>query len=697
MSELLHALVRLDALLAEGVARAEAEYGRASDPFRGLRIDLAEVERLLARRPGEPILSVGDAKHAGSASLDWLATEAELSPFDVDVVLVALAPEVDLRYERLYAYLQDDVTRKRPTVDLVLNLLCATPEERLEARDRFASSAPLVGGRIVRLVPPPDQPAPPRIAHAVKLEEQIVGALLGNLGLAEPLAGFCRIVEPAVTLDELLLTDELRGLLTRLIARCVYGKDPLRVYLRGLAGSGRHRAAEALASASGRALLSADVARAPTGEAFADAVNILLREAHLRGALLYVHGIDALRRNGDATVAELQRVLAVHSGPAILAGSEPWEPSPPSGGREPLGVVELPVGIPETALRREAWASELARRGIEIDEHDLHAIAARFRLTFGQIVEAAALAAARGALAPRRPRSQRVHDIFAAARDQTGYDLGKFAVKVAPVYGWHDIVLGDDVRDQLVEIRMRVAHRDRVLDEWGFDRKLSHGKGVTALFAGPPGTGKTMAAEIIGRDLGLDLYTIDLSGVVSKWIGETEKNLDRIFQAAEHGNAVLCFHEADAIFGKRSEVSDAHDRYANIEISYLLQKMETYDGLAVLTTNLPENIDEAFVRRLTFIVHFAFPETAERRAIWERAWPVETPLDDDLDLDALASAFRLSGGNIKNAALAAAFLAAEDGSPIGMEHVLHAIRREFGKLGTALSEEELVVRAGEGR
>jgi AAA+ superfamily predicted ATPase len=697
LTELFHALSRLDVLLADAVARAEAVYGggTARDPFRGMRVDLAEVERLLAREPGAPLLSTSAASRRAAPLLDWLRDGADLSAFDLDILLVALAPELDLRYERLYAYLQDDVTRKRPTVDLVLNLLCTTAREKLAARDRLSASSPLVAGRIVRLVPPLDDPAAPFLAYAVKVDEQIAGWMLGNRGLDARIAPFCQLVRREVSLDELLLPAATREVLSRLAKRSGTAPERVRIYLRGLPGTGRRRAAEAVAGAGGVALLVADLGRARTETPFDEAVATLFRAARLHGVPLYLDGIDALRADGRETdLAWVLDALTRHSGGVFLAGSEPWAATVPSSTGDAAGIVELAFDVPAASLRRAAWESELGARGVGLDPDDLDALAARFRLTGGQIAEAAAVAAGMRDLAGRQRRAQRTADVFAAARAQTGYDLGKLAVKVDPVYGWDDIVLPDEVRTQLREIRSWIAHRERVMDEWGFDRKLSHGKGVSALFSGPPGTGKTMAAEIIGRDLGLDLYTIDLSGIVSKWIGETEKNLDRIFQAAEHGNAVLCFHEADAIFGKRSEVSDAHDRYANIEISYLLQKMETYHGLAVLTTNLPENIDEAFVRRLSFIVHFPFPEAAERRAIWERVWPGETPLADDVDFDALAHAFRLSGGNIKNAALAAAYLAAAAGDSVRIEHVLHAVRREFGKMGVALSEQELQISSG---
>jgi SpoVK/Ycf46/Vps4 family AAA+-type ATPase len=212
---------------------------------------------------------------------------------------------------------------------------------------------------------------------------------------------------------------------------------------------------------------------------------------------------------------------------------------------------------------------------------------------------------------------------------------------------------------------------------------------VNALFAGPSGTGKTMAAEVIAQELRLDLYKIDLSGVVSKYIGETEKNLNRIFRAAENANAILFFDEADALFGKRSAVHDSHDRYANIEISYLLQKMEEYEGLSILATNLHRNMDEAFIRRLTMMIVFPLPDESHRQRIWQTVWPPQTPLDETVDLADLAQRFKLTGGNIKNIALTAAYLAAAAGSVVQPEHLLQALRREYQKMGKTLSEAEL--------
>ena len=281
-------------------------------------------------------------------------------------------------------------------------------------------------------------------------------------------------------------------------------------------------------------------------------------------------------------------------------------------------------------------------------------------------------------------------DLYSASRLHSNRKLATLAQKIEPRYTWDDIVLPPGRLQQLREICSQVKYRSLVYGEWGFDEKLSMGKGLNALFAGPSGTGKTMSAEIIANELGLDLYKIDLSGVVSKYIGETEKNLSRIFAEAETSNAILFFDEADALFGKRSEVRDAHDRYANIEISYLLQRMEEYEGVVVLATNLRKNMDDAFVRRMHSTVEFPFPSQKDRRRIWDQIWPDSTPRTPDLDLDFMARRFELAGGNIRNIAPTAAFLAADDGGVVTMAHLLRATQREYQKMGKVVAEGEFV-------
>jgi hypothetical protein len=277
--------------------------------------------------------------------------------------------------------------------------------------------------------------------------------------------------------------------------------------------------------------------------------------------------------------------------------------------------------------------------------------------------------------------------LWDACRAQARPRLDDLAQRIEPKAGWDDLVLGADQLDSLREIAIHVRGRGLVQGQWGFAERSSRGLGISALFEGPSGTGKTMAAEVLAGELNLDLYRIDLSQVVSKYIGETEKNLRRVFDAAESGGVILLFDEADALFGKRSEVKDSHDRYANIEIGYLLTRMEAYRGLAILTTNAREAIDTAFMRRIRFVIRFAYPGTAERAAIWRRAFPSRTPIGD-LDSEALAQV-ALTGANIANVALGAAFLAADAGESVTMRHIARAAVRERAKIDSPLSPKEI--------
>jgi SpoVK/Ycf46/Vps4 family AAA+-type ATPase len=280
-----------------------------------------------------------------------------------------------------------------------------------------------------------------------------------------------------------------------------------------------------------------------------------------------------------------------------------------------------------------------------------------------------------------------VIDLRAGALAQNASGLERLARRIHPRVTWDDLVLPAATVEHLREIADRAAHRDLVHEEW----RMGGGKGsqgVTALFVGESGTGKTMGAEVLAHELGLDLYAIDLATVVDKYVGETEKNLDRVFEAAGHVNCVLFFDEADALFGKRSDVQDAHDRYANVETAYLLQRMETFEGIAILATNLRANIDDAFTRRLDAMVDFPVPEEEHRRELWERCLGPRAPRAEDLDLDFLAHSFELSGGNIRNVTLAAAFLAAAEGRPISMADLIRGTGREYRKLGRLVSESE---------
>jgi SpoVK/Ycf46/Vps4 family AAA+-type ATPase len=268
-----------------------------------------------------------------------------------------------------------------------------------------------------------------------------------------------------------------------------------------------------------------------------------------------------------------------------------------------------------------------------------------------------------------------------AARAQSGQSLGNLAVKVNTLYGWDDLVLPPPTLKRVKDVAAAIKYRHIVYSQWGFERRIATGRGLKVLFAGASGTGKTMTAGVIARDLGLDLYKVDLSGIVSKYIGETEKNLERIFRAAHDSNAILFFDEADALFGKRSEVKDAHDRYANIEVAYLLQRMEEHEGAVILASNLSKNIDEAFARRMHYVVEFPQPDEHHREQLWRGMFPPQVPLGKDVDCRFLAKQFPIAGGDIRNVALDAAFLAAQDGQVVTMKQLVTALARQMMKQG----------------
>jgi SpoVK/Ycf46/Vps4 family AAA+-type ATPase len=429
---------------------------------------------------------------------------------------------------------------------------------------------------------------------------------------------------------------------------------------------------------------------------FDSTLKLIFREARLRQALLYLKNFDTLLEEERATsYGRFLKIANEDRGAIVLASEKP----PAARCEYSLKTYQVHFPGQDFGQRRACWDENLRRHGVTLSAKELDALAAGFRLTGGEIsvaiaaavdlarLRSAALASPETLTHDARPQPTAA-DLFASARARLSHNLSSFARKIEPKYAWEDIVLPVDQINQLREICNQYKYQQVVYGEWGFGRKLSLGRGLNVLFSGHPGTGKTMAAEVIAGELQIDLYKIDLSQVVSKYIGETEKSLNRIFSEAQAGSSILFFDEADALFGKRTEVKDSHDRYANIEVSYLLQKMEEYDGIAILATNLRQNMDEAFLRRMQFIVELPFPDEESRRRIWEVLFPREAPVASDVDFTLLAREVRLAGGNLKNIGLAAAFYAASDGRVIRQQHLVRAVRREFQKMGRSWSERD---------
>lgn len=608
-----------------------------------------------------------------------LTARLGLSETERRALIVCLAPELDRKYDRVYAYLQDDLARQRPSVDLVARLVAGTRHGRWRALRTLSPHGLLLRSGMLQTVEDPTSPSgSSALAQMLQVAAVVVGHVLGDSRPDLSLAGVARLVAPAPGSGQ-TREDRVRvARLVRLVGRHDVGAGGLVVHLHGPYGAGQADTARALAGALGTSLIEVDCRALPADPGgLADAVEAAMRDGWLYGVPVLLLDADRVLSppQGWTRAQVFDAALTRFPGRVLLAAERPWPgPATPRG----CALHEIRFEPPGPAVRRAAWTRMLGSLGMHAEDGWPQLLAEQFRLTVGQIHDVVDEVHGAAVALDRDP------DLDAwrtACRRRLDRDLDALSQRVPAARTWDDLVLDADRCALLHEICDQVRLRGAVLDGWGLGRRAAAvARGLTVLFAGPPGTGKSMAAEVVAHELALDLYRIDLSQIVSKYIGETEKHLARVFAAAEDSGAVLLFDEADALFGRRTEIADAHDRYANIETSYLLQRMEAYDGIAVLSTNLRRNLDDAFLRRLRFVVEFPLPDAERRQQIWARHLG-DVPLDDDVDLAALAHRLAVSGGSIRNIVLAAAFLAAAERVPVGMTHLMRAARREFDKIG----------------
>ncbi len=702
-------LARIDVKIRRQVRLWQLAGQDPYDTFRGLYISDAEVESLMARPWGSnwgqhavlppEELQAFDLAEAHAArqcqligeqfrsagktpALFHLVSAFNLDSFELDAFLICLAPMLDLRYGRLYAYLQDDVTRKRPTVNLILDLLCEPTPQRLLNLRYFSNQSTLIAYGLLERVSESGASLVPLLEQVLIPDESVVAWLLGRYEPSASLSPYVTFSYPQISQTDEVLTRPIVSKLSE-IKHLIGSLQPIIAFY-GQDVAGQLAAANLCAAWLKRPLLNVDLLRAiENGQPVDLVVQRALRDARLTNALPFFSGWDALMYGERVLARTLLSKVYAYSDSVILAGQNVWQ-SVSGERRRPLFWLEF--SMPDYTQRSALWAHFL--HPIVVAPATLETLSSQFILNSEQICDAVASAKD---MAAQEQRSLQPDDLVVAARMHSSPQLASLARKIEPHYSWADIVLPDDQLALLREIVNTVRGRALVLDKWGVGKKLIPNSGVMVLFAGPPGTGKTMAAEVIAAELGLDLFKIDLSTVVSKYIGETEKNLERIFSEAQSSNAILFFDEADALFGKRSEVRDAHDRYANIEISYLLQRMELYDGVTILATNLRANLDEAFTRRLQFSVDFPFPEEEYRLRIWQTLFPPDVPRSPDVDLGLLARRFKLAGGNIRNIIVNAAYLAAVDGQVVTMQHLLHGARRELQKIGRLVNEKNMLI------
>jgi hypothetical protein len=662
------------------VAIAEAwDSGRISkpDPTRPPFAD--EVAGLLGLANGRAPLELGaaisllrgteelvDASEHGRTGrltpIEVLARDFHLSHVAVAVLFAIVAPRLRGELARLYGILANDPGR--PLVDEYLLGQILGPGFAQQIARELDGDRPLRRYGLVR-VSGGDRPF-----AGLTIDPLVVRYIANQSPEGEP-DQHLKVRTADRELGELQLP---RAVVVRAVKSLAgqRGDEPVRVVVRGRTGSGRHTLLASLAARAGRALGVIDLVTLPRDPSRgAQALEAVLRRAMLRGLLPCIDGLELISSDDPDTKLQLGAALRNHPGPLALRL--------PAEARVPLDPGYLLLDVPQRneQQRVESWTIALARHRIELS--DASELASRYRVGPG-IIERVCIEVLRRPDRPADPAAW-MRELDDAVRQHLENRLGTTANRVTRLASWAEIVLPEDITDSLLELTARVRHRKTVYEQWGFDRSMTTSRGITALFSGSPGTGKTMVAGVIARDLGLELYRVDVSRITSKWIGETEKNLGALFDAAEDGQVLLLFDEADSLFAKRTEVKTSVDRYANMEVNYLLQRLDSFEGIAILTTNFGNAIDPAFKRRLTYRVTFPFPDEDMREQLWRSLIPPQVPVQGVLDFAGLSQRFRLSGGYIRNAALRAAFLAAEEGSALTHEHLERAIRMEFREIG----------------
>ncbi|WP_437536802.1 ATP-binding protein [Sorangium sp. So ce726] len=624
--------------------------------------------------------------------LERLRAAFGLTPFEVDALLASLAPTFDARFGHLYGQLHDNPEKRFLTGELILDLLSLDRASRAENVARLHPSGALFKWKLVHVEGGGEPNSTSIHLRPLLADLHVVRLLAGEFGLHPQVA---RLLHPIGPVERAPFDAPVEARIARLDERLAEParRQPAFVHLRGPDGDDAISVAAASAARLGLQLFELQAPEllamaAQPSEALTDTLRLVMRDARIyRGALLLTKA-DVLGDRHPGPEEPRRSLFAALAGVAPLVFLAADDDAIEAVARRSLRGrgfrwIELALPAPTYERRLATWERELGAIGgaAAVDAAARAELAARHDLTVSQIRRAAASAEDLARSRPSREAALGPDDLRAGVRRQTRRVLGDLATPVTARHRWGDLVISEGSLGQLREICAYHTRRHTVLDAWGFGERLQRGLGIHALFCGPPGTGKTMAASILAAELDLELYRIDLSLVINKYIGETEKNLARIFREAASAPVILFFDEADALFARRTKVQDSHDRYANLETGYLLQRIEDHPGITILATNLSENLDQAFLRRMGFIIDFPFPDAAARQRILEKLFPPAAPLAGDVDIAYLGQRLQLAGGNLRNIALRAAFAAAERGQPIGMGHMLLAAKREYEKLG----------------
>jgi len=685
-------LERLDQLIGTEVRRMRARYELSQDELGGLLVTDAQVDALLVSTRGAiDRKSRPDIAAARAADQDsrwaYVALTLELDDDERDLLLICAAPELFATYEPIYAYLNDNADRRWPTIELAVRLLARDEAHALLLRGMLLPAGKLLATGMLETV---EQKGLPRSQRPLRLAPPVADWLRGLAYSDERLVGLARYgaLEPRMP-DAALpaaLAAVLPGVTQRLRAR-----DTIPVALMvGASAAEAQLYAEELFARAERLTITLSLAALARHATPAEALKAATLQAKLLGLGVILLCDEPPSLQPDNPVPSNAAALRgfIRSLHAVAIAADPAADAAPMLGNLPLLRIELPQLQPgqRTALW-EALLAENPRCAETPDLALLASVADRFALSPERVLQAASsaveLAELEGKSSPDRGH------LYAAARAASQGGTGPGTSLVRTSYGWDDLILSAELEDRLEDIIAAIERRALVLDQWGMARHTGGERGIAIMFAGPSGTGKTMAAAVMADRLQLDLHKINIGAIMSKYIGETEKNLDAAFEAARAANALLFIDEADALLGKRSEARSAQDRYANVEVAYLLQKMETYDGIVIMATNLPRNIDDAFARRVQYVVTFPIPDMATRERMWRGMLTDEIPHDQQIDIAFLARQFELTGGEIRNVMLDAAYRAARSSVPIDFGDLLQAVARLYAKRGTVLTAVDL--------
>lgn len=667
----------LQSMLGVAVSREEFEINvsRASDQRCFTKLTQKERDELSNIRDVFIGRALETVKAGSALPVVLLIYAFTFDAFELFAVMTLLCCEINSKYEKLFAYLQDDISRKRPTAETIIKLF-GEPDDMISdyfgyfsedsvlMRYIFTADGTGLGSAVLRLSP--------RIFTF--LTEH------GKLESGYELWRYTTELHPMYT--DIDVADNIR----KTVALSVEGKTSL-VFISGKRGSGRRFQVKNCAKSFEEDVLFVNV-REMCLENMESEFNSVVCMRAIKGCALCLTGFEYLlsedREDSLIEFSSMLRRSQKYLGQRLyITSEEEWLDA-----RLDENIIKINAVVPDTdeGSRITLWKEFMSGKPFS-EDIDPREMAAKFRFTAGQIHAAAERAADLSRLSGESIiSSDLLHECCYA---QVVVKLNSLASPVKADYDWDDLVLPEKETELLKEACAQVKYRHTVYKEWGFGKKAAYGRGLSVLFSGPPGTGKTMAAQVITNCLHMRMYKVQISQVVSKYIGETEKNLRRIFTEAREANCILFFDEMDALFGKRSEVKDSHDRNANIETAYLLQQLEEYDGVILMATNLLQNIDEAFMRRISFVVAFPFPDIPTRKRLWTKLLDADAPLSDDIDYDFLAENFKIAGGNIKNCVIRAAFLAAEEGSPISMRHLIKSVVNEQQKNNVVVMREDL--------